>query len=441
MEERFYADRAYLRQLLHQHPHWTNRQFAEATNRSIVWVKKWKKRLREASLDDESVLHGLSRRPHKTPELIHPTVVGRILHIRDHPPHNLQRTPGPKAIIYYLQIDEELQGTGLHLPTSTSTIWRILDQHDRIHRPPPRQHEPLERPDPMTSWALDFKDVSTVPPDPEEKKMQVVEALNVVDEGTSMLLDAVVRDDFNGETAIEAVLSPLRQHCVPRSVRFDRDPRFVGSWSGRDFPSPFVRFWLSLGVQVHVCPPQRPEKNPYVERFQRSYNEECLKVHCPDTLASAQTVTAGYRPHYNEERPNQALSCGNLPPLVAFPDLPSLPPLPSRIDPDGWLSKVDGRRYVRRVGSNGSVRLDRRNYYVQRSLRGQYVTVKVKAREFMVGHDKRPIKRLAIKGLLNQELDFESYLELIQEEARHNWQRLLRQGKGKVVTMSANRKG
>ena len=103
MEERFYADRAHLRQLLHQYPHWTKRQFAEATARSISWVKKWKKRLRETSPDDESVLHGLSRRPHKTPEPIHPQVVARILHIRDHPPHNLQRTPGPKAIIYYLQ--------------------------------------------------------------------------------------------------------------------------------------------------------------------------------------------------------------------------------------------------------------------------------------------------------------------------------------------------
>ena len=173
MEERFYADRVRLRQLLHQHLHWTNRQFAEATNRSIAWIKKWKKRFREASSDDDSVLQGLSRCPHKTPEPIHPQVVGRILHIRDHPPQNLQRTPGPQAIIYYLQQDETLQGSDLHLPTSTSTIWRILDQHDRIYRPPPRQHEPLERPEPMTCWALDFKDVSTVPPDPEGKQMHV----------------------------------------------------------------------------------------------------------------------------------------------------------------------------------------------------------------------------------------------------------------------------
>ena len=130
-------------------------------------------------------------------------------------------------------------------------------------------------------------------------------------------------------------------------------------------------------------------------------------------------------------------------PRSPVPNLPSLPPLPSRIDPDGWLSEVDRRRYVRRVGSNGSVQIDRRNYYVQQRLRGQYVTVKVdaKAREFVVEHGKRPIKRLAIKGLHNQELGFESYLALIQEEARQNWQRLLRQGKGKVATMFPNSRG
>jgi len=286
---------------------------------------------------------------------------------------------------------------------------------------------------------LDFKDVSTVPPDPHGKQQHVVETLNVVDEGTSMLLDAVVRDDFNGETAIEGILRPLRQHGVPRSVRFDRDPRFVGSWSGRDFPSPLVRFWLCLGVRVHVCPPQHPEKNPYVERYHRSYNQECLQAHCPETVTSTREVTAIYRRHYNEERPNQALSCGNLPPRMAFPELPRLPALPQRIDPDRWLQEIDGRCYVRRIGANGSVRVANRDYYVQKRLQGQYVTVKVdaQARQLVILHNQQPLKRIAIKGLQGRELAFEAYVALIREEARYNWQRLLRQGK--VATMSANR--
>lgn len=43
---------------------------------------------------------------------------------------------------------------------------------------------------PLTAWQLDFKDASTVPPDPDGKRQQVVEVLNTVDTGTSILLNA-----------------------------------------------------------------------------------------------------------------------------------------------------------------------------------------------------------------------------------------------------------
>ncbi len=35
MEEAFYADRVRLQRLLQEHPHWTKRQYAEATGRSL----------------------------------------------------------------------------------------------------------------------------------------------------------------------------------------------------------------------------------------------------------------------------------------------------------------------------------------------------------------------------------------------------------------------
>ena len=40
--------------------------------------------------------------------------------------------------------------------------------------------------------------------------------------------------------------------------------------------------------------------------------------------------------------PNQARSCGNRPPRVAFPALPPRPAVPAEVDPDGWLRLVDG---------------------------------------------------------------------------------------------------
>jgi hypothetical protein len=280
----------------------------------------------------------------------------------------------------------------------------------------------------MTHWQIDFKDVTSVPADPQGKQQHVVETLNGVDMGTSVVLGSVVRDDFTNETAISALTQLFLEHGLPDRITCDRDPRFVGSWSGRDFPSAFVRFLSCLGLAVDICPSQRPDLNAFVERFHRSYDEECLAVHRPDTQPAAHDVTQTFRHHYNWERPNQALTCGDLPPRVAFPDLPRRPALPARIDPDRWLHAVHGRRYRRRINRNGSIKVDNRSYYVRRALRGQYVTVRVDAstRQLVIEHHKRPIKRVPIKGLYHELLDFETYLDAIRAEARVDWRRTLR---------------
>jgi hypothetical protein len=64
----------------------------------------------------------------------------------------------------------------------------------------------------------------------------------LVDEGTSVLIDAQVGAAFHAETTLEAVAELLVRHGRPQAVRMDRDVRFVSSPSGSDFPSALVRF-------------------------------------------------------------------------------------------------------------------------------------------------------------------------------------------------------
>ena len=128
--------------------------------------------------------------------------------------------------------------------------------------------------------------------------------------------------DFEAQSLLEVVVQCVREHGLPAMLTFDNDPRFVGSASGRDFPSALLRFLLCVGVEPNVCPPQRPDKNAYVERFHRTLGEECLRVQLPQTLEQVQEVTESFLHHYNEERPNQARSCGNRPPHVACPAFP-----------------------------------------------------------------------------------------------------------------------
>ena len=90
---------------------------------SLGWVKKWKKRLQEAEPEDEQVLYSRSRARRHPPERISQAVTDRISQMRDAPPEGLQRTPGPKAILYSLPRDPDLQAE--RLPRSSRTIYRI----------------------------------------------------------------------------------------------------------------------------------------------------------------------------------------------------------------------------------------------------------------------------------------------------------------------------
>ena len=210
-----------------------------------------------------------------------------------------------------------------------------------------------------------------MPADPDGKQQHVVEILNVVDMGTSIVVAAQAHADFHAQTALEAMAQILQEHGRPVAITFDRDTRWVGSASGRDFPSAFVRFLLCLGIQPIVCPPHRPDLNAFVERSHRTLKQECLLVLRPQTLEQVREANEAFVQHYNQERPNQALSCGNLPPRVAFPTLPRLPAVPGFVDPDAWLHHVHGQHFIRKVRHNGTVLLDDVPYYIKQSLAGK----------------------------------------------------------------------
>jgi len=443
MEEQWLADRNGLRVVWLEHPEWSKRQLAEEMGHSKSWVKKWMRRIRSCGLEDQQVLLGQSRARKRPPPQIAPEVVDRILAIRDEPPPRLGRTPGPVTILYYLQKDAMLQELGYRLPRSTRTIWKILDRNHRILRPGPRNHEPREQVEPGVEWGLDFHDVSTVPADPQGKKQHVVEILNLVDHGSSAVVASEPGDAYTAETALRTVAGVLQEQGCPDRIDLDRDPRWVGSWTAKDFPSPMLRFLACLGIAPDVCPPQKPEKNPYVERYHRNYKYECQAQEQPQDLESTIATNTPYVHFYNYERPNhrscrenrrhagarrQAITCGNQPPLVKFPDPPQLSPVPDTVDPDRWLLQQTGKTYVRKLGRDGCFQLGNQTYSVQQKLRGRSVTIWVNGqqRELDILLDGKIIKKLPVKGLQNRRMAFDDFVDYMAKEADSAWCRYLR---------------
>lgn len=413
--------RVKLYELWRENPQRKRSELAEAVGFSLSWVEKWLGRFRqvEPGEEDISLFLSQSRARHNTNKKVSKEVETAIVEIRDNPPENLRRVPGPLAILYYLGKRQDLKEAGYYLPRSTSTIWQILDKHQRILRPQRRQRHPLEPVEPMAEWQIDFKDVGSVPPEEEGKQQHVVETLNVIDRGTSILVAATPRDDYNAETALISLVDIFTKHGLPQAVRFDRDPRFVASWSMREFPSAFMRFLYVLGVVPIVCPPQRPDKNPYVERYHLNYGQECLAVDRPGNLDQTITCTDIYGHHYNYERPSQARSCGNQPPRVAFPDARTSRPLPTSVDPDHWLHAASKRLYRRRVSSNESIQIGGHRYPIGKALVKQEVALRVDVTEkqLVVYDGQQQVRSLPLKGLYHGRLELADYITCICREA------------------------
>ena len=413
--------RGNLYQLWRENPQQKRSELAAAVGYSRSWVEKWLRRFQEGGgeIEDVTLFYSRSRARKRSNPKIDAAVEAAILAIRDDPAEGLRRTPGPQTILYYLDKGGELSAAGHYVPRRAATIWRILDKHQRIRHRPPRQHQPEEPVEPMVEWQIDFKSISTVPAEAGGKQQHVVETLNVVDRGSSILVAATPRADFHAQTTLLSMVNVFRQYGLPQAVRFDRDPRFVASWSMREFPSAFMRFLQVIGVQPLVCPPHRPDKNPFVERYHLNYGQECLAREQPRNLAQTILCTERYQQHYNEERPSQARSCQNQPPRVAFPEAQTRRRLPAIVDPDSWLAAASKRLYRRRVTNNGSIKIGGHRYYISRQLVKQEVALRVDAidKQLLVFEGQRLLKAVPLKGLYHGQLELADYIDLIGREA------------------------
>lgn len=424
MGARIIADRSLLLSLWLQHPDWSNPTLAQATGRSVAWVKKWKARFRAAPHPEEAVW-GRSHLPAPRSRFS-AAVVAQVLQIRDEPPEHLHRTPGPKAILYYLARTASLEGE--QLPRSTRTIWKILCTADRIARRPRGDHQSSERPEPLVELQLDCKDVVQIDPLVSAKQAHAVEVFDAVDVGTSLWLMGEPSASSTAETVFGPLLTLLERIGLPERVRFDRDPRLLGGTGMHDFPTPFLRFWSALGVQPVVNPPHRPDLNAFVERLHGTLEREYRQRTRPNSLETTRESLPLFQQHYNTERPHQGRSCHNRPPAIAFPQLPLRPPLPTRVDPDRWLQAYHERCFARRVKGNGSVQLDEQAYYVGRRYAGQEVVVQLDAPSQQVQVFDSQRRLLAVKplrGLVGAELSLEAFVVWCEKEARARWRRYL----------------
>jgi hypothetical protein len=84
------------------------------------------------------------------------------------------------------------------------------------------------------------------------------------------------------------------------------------------------------------------------------------------------------------------------------------------------LSSIHEHVYRRRVNSSSTIQVDRHSYYVGEAWAGHPVLVQVDAPQeaFHIRCNEQNVTTVAMKGLVNAELDFAHYLDLMKREAR-----------------------
>lgn len=408
MEHEWELDRIRLYQLRRDHPNWTLKQLANAVGRCLSWVKKWLKRFREVDQPSLDMFKSQSRAPHTRPREVVDVVRDAVLALRDELPEKYGRVVGPKTILYHLHHDPLLQKLGVYLPRSTRTIWLILKAAGRIPKRV-RHHHPIDRPEPMSHWEMDFGQVG-----------QQFEFLTVIDRGTSILIDTPTNEHFNAESALLMVAQILLLMGVPDKLRFDNDTRFVGSWLTDGYPSPLMKFLVCVGSEPDLVEPGKPYLKPFAERSVRTLKHEFLWNHRPADWREAAEKLQDFRHFYNHERANQSLACDNRPPYEAFPELPARPKIPDSIDPDAWATYYHRRIFKRRVNRNGYVSIGKHDYYIDYKLARQEIGAMLNAETgvFHILHGSTRVRDLEMQDLVKETMPFQAYLQHMLTEAR-----------------------
>jgi len=406
-------DRITLYYLMQDHPDWKSERYTEHIDRTASWVRKWRARIQQEETITLQTFLSQSRAPKSRPNQTSKHVKKIIGDLREELSEDYHRPAGANLILLELNAQDELFDNGYFVPSSPSTIHEILKEMGYVQPPKKTDREPITRPDPNVEWEMDFGEIRL----DETTKL---EFFLVVDRGTSRVIYLEGSMGYNAQTALSAVARLLTKCGCPKYLRFDRDTRFVGSWTGDSYPSALIRFLRVVGVKPVVCPPRRPDLKPFVERCIQTLKYEWLDRHSVDSYADGVEALSTFKTYHNEERIHLGRACNGRIPDEKFSNLPPLPAVPERVDPNAWMAAYDHRVFRRRITANGTIQIDKYTYYIDKAWAKTKVLVYLDAQrcQFKVVCENEDIAVLDMKGMAYEdELDFEDYLNRMKEEA------------------------
>jgi putative transposase len=130
--------------------------------------------------------------------------------------------------------------------------------------------------------------------------------LNILDEGVREAPDIVIDTSISGGRVVRALDQLLEWRGKPEAIRVDNGPEYISQ--------AFVDWCDEDDVNLKYIQPGKPNQNAYIERFNRTYQNEVLNAYVFESLSQVREITRRWIKQYNEERPHSSL--GQIPPAM-----------------------------------------------------------------------------------------------------------------------------
>ncbi len=308
-----------------------------------------------------------SRRPCTSPRRTGPTIVARVVALRQD-----TSWAGEKLAVL-------LQAEGISL--SRRTVDRIIQREGltRADVAPAPALGRFERSVPNELWQMDAKGAYPLADGGR------CHALSVLDDHSRFAVGLYALPRLETRGVQQALTQCFEQYGVPTAMLMDHGvPWWSASHEGG--LTGLAVFLLKQGIQLRYGRVRHPQTQGKVERFHRTLGERLRWWGVPRALPDFVDAFAKFRDEYNGRRPHQALRL--TPPAAHFVASPRA----FVSTPHAWVYPIGAQ--VRRVTAQGMLAYGTGRFFVSQALAGEDVECRRFKRRVVVIYRDRYVREL-----------------------------------------------
>lgn len=297
-------------------------------------------------------LRDRSRARHRHPNQTAAEIAEKVIELRKAHPRW-----GPRKLRGRLMLREPEAGW-----PAPSTIGALLKRHGLVSARRQVRRTPRSAIDraaqlqgPNDVWCADFKGWFRT------GDGRRCEPLTITDQFSRFLLTCHAVERPDSEHTLPLFERAFCEYGLPRAIRTDNGSPFASRGVGG--LSRLAVWWIKLGIRPERIDPGKPQQNGCHERMHRTLKQEVASPPRSSWQAQ-QRALEDFRHEYNFERPHEALE--NLTPSHHYSS--STRPYPNR-----HLIEYPDHYVVRRVRSNGQIRMRGQLHFLGEALTGELV--------------------------------------------------------------------